>query len=115
MATLQPLGFEMVCPGHMSFREQAAVFSTAEIVVAVHGAALTNLVYAGHCRAMIELFPADSLKTTYMRLAERIGADYHPCLGGVGDRHQSFSIEPGLLLEAVEKAVGSVSAPVVHG
>ena len=114
-ALLQPLGFEMVCPGQMSFREQIAAFSEAEIVVAVHGAALTNLVYGGHCRVVIELFPADFLKTTYLRLAERIGADYYPCTGSAGDRHQSFSIEPGLVFELAKKAVNSVSADVLRG
>lgn len=108
-ALIEPLGFETICPGRMSFREQVDAFADAAVVIAVHGAALTNLVYAPRCEAVIELFPSDFLKTTYLRLAERIGAEYRPCIGGAGDRHQSFLIEPANVLEAAREAVASLS------
>lgn len=43
--TLEPLGFEWVSPGNMSFREQIDVFSQSNLIVGVAGAALTNLVF----------------------------------------------------------------------
>ena len=54
-AALEPLGFERVLAGHMSVVEQIAAFSGARCIVAPHGAALTNMIFAPPGAAIVEL------------------------------------------------------------
>jgi capsular polysaccharide biosynthesis protein len=65
-------GFESVDPGTMSVAEQIRAFATAEIIVAPHGAALANLIFAGPGAAVVELFPAGCLLPDYWRLASSV-------------------------------------------
>jgi capsular polysaccharide biosynthesis protein len=62
-------GFEPVDPGALSVTEQIRTFATADLIVAPHGAALTNLVFASPGSAVIELFPTGCLLPDYWRLA----------------------------------------------
>lgn len=52
---LEPLGFERVVPGEMSVAAQIAAFSGARVIVAAHGAALTNMVFAPPGATIVEL------------------------------------------------------------
>lgn len=52
---LEPLGFLAVDPGSLTFEEQIALFSGAELVVGCHGAALTNILFAPAGATLIEL------------------------------------------------------------
>lgn len=56
-ALLERHGFEIVVPEHMSIERQADLFSAADVIVAVHGAGLTNLVFATEGALVIELQP----------------------------------------------------------
>jgi capsular polysaccharide biosynthesis protein len=57
-AHLEPLGFEAVSPGHMPFDAQVHTFAEAEIVVAVCGAALTNMVFMPPGGIVVMLLPS---------------------------------------------------------
>ena len=50
-------GFEVFDPGRHSFEEQIEAFSEAEAVVGVHGAGLTNILFAPEGCRVLELFP----------------------------------------------------------
>ncbi|MFC5356656.1 glycosyltransferase family 61 protein [Azospirillum himalayense] len=52
---LKPLGFLAVDPGSLTFEEQVALFSDAELIVGCHGAALTNILFAPAGATLIEL------------------------------------------------------------
>ena len=65
-------GFEPVDPGAMSVREQIAAFASASVVVAPHGAALANLIFAGPGSAVIELFPSGAVLPDFWRLASGV-------------------------------------------
>lgn len=54
-ARLKPLGFRMIVPGRLSVAEQIGHFSGAKIVVCVHGAALTNMIFTPADAAIIEI------------------------------------------------------------
>jgi capsular polysaccharide biosynthesis protein len=54
-ARLQPLGFRMIVPGRLSVAEQIGHFSGAKIVVCVHGAALTNMIFTPADASIIEI------------------------------------------------------------
>ena len=69
-------------------------FSNADIVVAVHGAGLTNLLFARPGTAVIELFPENCVKSTYLWLSNRINLNHTALLGSAGDYHQAFHVDP---------------------
>jgi hypothetical protein len=70
----QYFGTEETVTFKMSFSEQVLLFSQAEMVVASHGAGLTNMIYSQNLK-VIELF--DSLvHLDYLLLANRLGFQY---------------------------------------
>lgn len=71
-ALLAERGFVMVDPGTLSVAEQIRTFANAEVIVATHGAALANLIFASPGSTVIELFPAGCLLPDYWRLASGV-------------------------------------------
>lgn len=72
LAVLTERGYVAIDPGTMSVVDQIRAFSAAEVIVAPHGAALANLVFASADATVIELFPAGCLLPDYWRLASGV-------------------------------------------
>jgi capsular polysaccharide biosynthesis protein len=78
-------GFEPIDPGTLSLTAQIAAFASAQLIVAPHGAALTNLAFASPGATVIELFPAGCLLPDYWRLAAGVpGLTYRYLSAGGG-------------------------------
>lgn len=102
---LQTLGFTCIDPGRLSFRDQVALFQGASLIVGVHGAALTNLLFAPEEGAFIELSPdkdqifyrdlAVAKKWKVAQLAEHIDE------GKKRDQHRDFAVD----LTFIERAL----------
>jgi len=60
----------------LSVREQASLFSEASLVVAPHGAGLTNLLFCERPAAVVELVHADTPPDTFRRLAGLLDHPY---------------------------------------
>ena len=73
----------------MTFGEQARLFNAHAIVVAAHGAALSNLVFSPPRSVVIEVFPRGVWKPTYARLASNLGHTHIPLFTFIagGERH----------------------------
>lgn len=56
LAVLRPLGFEVFDPGAHPVQEQIDAFAAAEVIVAPHGAGLTNLNFCSPGVRVLELF-----------------------------------------------------------
>lgn len=70
-------GFEIIHGEEMSFQEQIETFARAEIIVAPHGAGLSNMIWrTGKCR-IVEIFTPDWLNDCYARLSSLLGFEYH--------------------------------------
>lgn len=67
---LENLGFEKVTLENLSIEEQARLFNSAEIIVAAHGAGLTNLVFCNSKLpvAVIEIYQPEWIVRCYTRL-----------------------------------------------
>jgi capsular polysaccharide biosynthesis protein len=79
---LSPLGFEVFDAGAHTVAEQIAAFASAEVIVAPHGAALANLVFATGTARVVEMFPPDYVNTCYWALSNQVpGIDYRYLLG----------------------------------
>lgn len=68
-AALGERGFVPVDPGALQVVDQIRTFASAELIVAPHGAALANLVFASAGTTVVELFPAGCLLPDFWRLA----------------------------------------------
>lgn len=69
-------GFEVVHLQDIGFPEQIALMQQAQIVVGMHGAGLTNIIWAKAPLSVVEIFPGGYLNDCYSRLALSLGFDY---------------------------------------
>ncbi|NML68050.1 glycosyltransferase family 61 protein [Hymenobacter sp. RP-2-7] len=69
--------FEVVYFEGMSFREQVALMQQAAVVLGVHGANLTNLVFMQPGTQVIEMMSAEINNLTYYRLATYLSIGYY--------------------------------------
>ncbi len=81
--------------------EQVAAFRRSEIVVAVHGAALTNLIWRDG-GDVVEIFPANGRKTPYLHIASQHGWNYRYVLGDRERKRQNFSVPVDAVLTALQ-------------
>jgi len=102
MAALLDFDFEFFLPKSNDHGSQIEAFRSARVVVAVHGAALTNLLFCQPGALVIELFPSNHVKSTYCWLAMRLGLRYRAVIGFSGDYLQAFSIRIPLVIAEVE-------------
>jgi len=69
---LQTLGFECLCLSDLPVLEQLRAFAEARVVVAAHGASLTNIVFSSAGASMVEIFPEDFYFDCYQELAAKV-------------------------------------------
>jgi hypothetical protein len=86
LEALKPFGFVAYTLEEMSFTDQVRLFSQAEIVVAAHGAGLTNIMFAQNLK-VIELFGSYG-DAAYFILSKVLGFDYG-CLW-LGDEEKNL-------------------------
>lgn len=73
---LEARGFKTVFAEALSFSEQIGLFESASVVVGLHGAGLSNIVWCRpECR-IIELFPPRYVNDCYAWIASLLGLDY---------------------------------------
>ena len=111
-AQLAARGFTTFVPGRAPLAEQIARFRAADVIVAVHGAALTNLLFCRPGTKVIEIFPANFVKSTYLWLAGQLGLHYHAVIAGEGDYLQNFGVDSAALATLMALAD---EASAVHG
>jgi len=80
-ALLQKHGFQKVQLSRLSFKEQAELFYSAEVVVAPHGAGLSHLVFCAPKTPVLEIFSPAYFHPCYWHVCDRIGLSYHYFLG----------------------------------
>ena len=78
---LTPLGFKKVTLSGRSVMEQCQLFSSAEFIVAPHGAGLTNLLFCREGTRVLELFSPTYINPCYWVLANNLGLEYYCSFG----------------------------------
>lgn len=73
---LEKRGFFRLDAGTLTVQEQINVFANAEIVVAPHGAGLTNITFSQPGVKVLEMFPATYVHLGLWSIAQAIGAEY---------------------------------------
>jgi capsular polysaccharide biosynthesis protein len=75
---LRDYGFECVEPEQLAFRDQVALFTEAEAIVAPHGAGLTNMLFAPPGCKVADILPSHKLDWSYVfcQMAAALQHDY---------------------------------------
>lgn len=109
---LEAQGFVRIDPGTMSVRDQIDHFAAADVIVGLHGAALTNLVFAKPGVRVLEMFPETYVKPCFWAIVDNIpDSRYHYLVAGPegsqGRDNQMLGIQADISLD-----VARVSAAV---
>lgn len=81
-AALREQGFEIVYCEALPLLAQVALFAEARLIVGLHGAGLSHLVWATGAVQVAEIFPEGCFNDCYARLASGMGFNYAPFLCG---------------------------------
>jgi capsular polysaccharide biosynthesis protein len=73
---LTALGFTSVYLENMAFAEQIALFASASFIVAMHGAALANLLFCQPGTRVLEISPDVEFRPYFWMIAEKLGLAY---------------------------------------
>ncbi len=84
VALLRRRGFEVIDPGSLTVQEQIDHFAAAEVVVAPHGAALSNLTFAPEGVRVLELFAPGYINGGYWSIVGNIADSRYRYLIGDG-------------------------------
>lgn len=101
IARLTERGFVSFTAHRDNPEEQIARFMAAREIVSVHGAALTNIVWAEPGARVVEIFPSNARKTTYLHMASLHDHAYSHVSGGSENERQDFSVDPAAVLNAL--------------
>ena len=95
---LDDLGFEIIDTDHLSIEQQMSMFSEAGIVIGIHGAGLTNIIFRrGGNLKLLEIFPPHDTNLSFYILAKIYDYDYDHIKGyqaESGQRHAPFHLDP---------------------
>ncbi|MDB5261407.1 MAG: glycosyltransferase family 61 protein [Adhaeribacter sp.] len=90
---LDAFGFTTIYAEDFTYAEQVRLFYNARLVVGAHGAGLTNILF-GRDLQVVELHPADMVRSHYFMICKALGFNYHYLIGSAGNSKQDFYIEP---------------------
>jgi len=94
----------------LSFRDQADLFSQAELIVSTHGAGLTNVLFAKSGTQVLEIFEPNYILYTYWTMCDALQHDYWYFVGETGSNRDGGSradviVSPEKLRTALTKLV----------
>ncbi len=108
IAALKRCGVEPVTLSGMTIQAQAMLLRSAPLIVAVHGAALANLVFARPGTPAIEIAPP-GVYSFFKDIADALGLPHQVVPGRITgpnpkdlpDRHRDFTVDPETVARAV--------------
>lgn len=106
-AGLRAAGFKTVVLEQQSFAEQIGLFASARIIVAPHGAGLSNLVFSEPGTRVVELVAPTFINHCYQRLAGAMRLPYAEVVGSLSGKPGKRSEEDHFVIgvDKVRKAL----------
>lgn len=114
---LSAYGFSSLSLAGRTVAEQAGLFASAEMIVGVHGAALTNTIFARPGAAIVEILPPGFAEASFMAAAAHAHLDHYYVVGDAPitadgpftPRHQDLRLDPEKLQRVL--ALASIDHP----
>jgi hypothetical protein len=108
---LEERGFVRLDAGKFSVQEQIDIFAGAEVVIAPHGAALTNITFSRPGTRVLEMFASSYVHLGLWTIADAVGLDYRYLVSDGDHRHgrpmqgiyEDVSIPPARVQQIVEE------------
>lgn len=98
---LRPRGFEVVHLEQLPLQQQAETLAASRVIVAAHGAGLTNLMFCSPGACLLELFSPRWVEFCFARLASLVGVrGFYHVSQDLPDRNLAFP--PDLFAEVVD-------------
>jgi capsular polysaccharide biosynthesis protein len=88
---LEQRGFVRIEPGGLSIQDQIDHFAAAEVIVAPHGAALTNLIFVSPGARVLEMFAPNYVNACYWAILQSIPDTHYRYL--IGDGSERYGAE----------------------
>jgi capsular polysaccharide biosynthesis protein len=105
---IQEKGFEIVYAEKLSLSEQIQLMAETKLLVCLHGAALTNMLFLPKTSKVLELRNAgDAITQCYFNLASALGVDYFYTLN-IGDSQDTIMTDFTIDLEALSSALSEI-------
>lgn len=92
LAALQPYQVEVIFAEELSYQQQVQLFYNAAVIIAPHGAGLTNILFSQQAR-VLELHPADIIKSHYFMLSKGLKFPYFYSIGSLSDHEFNFTAD----------------------
>jgi hypothetical protein len=109
---LDNLGFEWVAFETFPIQEQIEMAYDADVIVGVHGAGLTNMLFAPYAK-IVELFPTPDIAPHYFYLSRSLGLEYAFVLGREDDLSPEwFDVDVEALLRTLDRL--ELNSPTSH-
>lgn len=96
---LREYGFDTVIFESMSFMEQISFMATAEIVIAPHGAGLTNLIFCNQGTKVIEIFSPNYVNGCFWVIANQVELEYYYLTGYKIPNQQKHPVAEDILVD----------------
>jgi hypothetical protein len=105
---LKRFDVEVVDTDTLSLSEQIDLFAATELIVAIHGAGLANMIFRRDAPCtVVEIFPPTENALYFTRLARALQFEYRALSGypdgPVFDRRQPFLVDPAALEQTLRK------------
>lgn len=99
---LKQRGFTIFEASWANHPEQVGLFSEADVIVGIHGAGLSNVLWSKPSSHLIEIMSDNGRKTTGLHWAAEAGLSYTPVFGSEEWGKQAFKIDVDRVLSAVD-------------
>jgi hypothetical protein len=73
---LSKMGYELIDPGKLNFKDQVIYFKNAEYIVSAHGAALSNIIWCKSSVKIIELNGSQDVRWHFAKMANTLNLNY---------------------------------------
>lgn len=111
LALCEGHGFESVRPETLSLDDQVRLFASAELIVGVSGAALTNILFAPQGCKILSLNPNLGPEFFFWDIANILSQEFSYVFGPALDPdrgvHSSFQVDAGLVARWLRERVGT--------
>lgn len=100
---LKEQDFEILELTKYSFIEQVKIFSQAKVIIAPHGAGMTNMIFTPSDCNIIELAPNDQVNHCFWLLSNVLNLDYYFITGQIVSSNRDFIINQSNIIDLLNQ------------